>query len=252
MTQQEKAKHFASLHKAGEPLVLFNVWDAASAAVCAKAGAQAIATGSHSVAGALGYDDGEACPLDTILFVLSRICAVTSLPVTHDLERGFGNSAAEVAESCGRALEIGAIGLNIEDSLESGELRSIDEQCERLTAARAAMERSVPGSFLNARCDVFFQKADNEIGGQIDGAIVRATKYADCGASGIFIPGLSDVDAITAFCKRSPLPVNIMRALHGPTTTDLRKTGVSRISHGPFPFIDTMAKVEAMARLVHS
>ncbi|HEY8051463.1 MAG TPA: isocitrate lyase/phosphoenolpyruvate mutase family protein, partial [Steroidobacteraceae bacterium] len=124
-----RAEAFRALHVAGRPLVLFNVWDAGSAKAVAAAGASAIATGSWSVAAANGFTDGEQIPLDMALENLRRIVAATVLPVTVDLESGYGKSAVEVGRTIGRAIEAGAVGCNLEDSFpESGKLRESTEQ----------------------------------------------------------------------------------------------------------------------------
>lgn len=103
-SQTDKAKQFAERHKRGEPIVLLNIWDAGSARAVEAGGAEALATGSHSVAGALGYEDGEAAPLEDVVWMLARICAATELPVSHDTERGYGETPDQVGESCALGL----------------------------------------------------------------------------------------------------------------------------------------------------
>ena len=155
--QQTKAKQFKALHTPGTPLILFNVWDAGSAKVVATANAQAIATGSWSVAAAHGLDDGEKLSLQHALANLARIVAVTDLPVTIDIESGYEDPAHTVAET----IKAGAIGCNLEDSFpHNGQLRDLAEQVERIQAARAAADALGLDYFINARTDVFFQKAD--------------------------------------------------------------------------------------------
>ena len=251
MTPSERARTFRSLHRKGEPLVLFNIWDAASARAVEEGGAPALATGSHSLAAGLGYPDGETVPFDEAMFVLRRICAVTRVPITHDLERGFADTPDGVRARCKTVMEIGAAGVNIEDTLSDGTLRDTQEQAERLAAAKEAMERVTPGAVLNARCDVFFRKETIPWETGLDAALVRANAYAEAGADCLFLPGLSELDHIREMTDASPLPVNIMRTLTGPAIAELAGAGVARISHGPFPFIAAMAHVQALAREVY-
>src|SRR4051812_16614114 len=169
--QRAKADTFRSLHVAGTPLVLFNIWDAGSAKAVAASGARAIATGSWSVAAANGFADGEALPLDLAIDNLRRIVAATNLPVTIDLESGYGESAAAVARCVERAIGAGAVGCNLEDSVpKNGSLRDVHDQAARIAAARQAAERAGLALFLNARTDVFFTKSADAH----DDAIVRA------------------------------------------------------------------------------
>jgi 2-methylisocitrate lyase-like PEP mutase family enzyme len=148
---ESKAQAFAALHAAGDPLVLFNAWDAGSATTIAEAGAKAIATGSWSVAAAQGFADGEKMPLDLVIANLERIVAAVDLPVTVDLEGGYGDAAAAAA----RARRAGAVGCNIEDRIVGGEgLYPADRHAARLAAVR---EAAAPGFFINARVDVFLQ-----------------------------------------------------------------------------------------------
>lgn len=158
-TQKSKAKSFRSLHVPGSPLVLFNAWDAGSAKAVTAAGAKAIATGSWSVAKANGFDDGEDLPLDLALANLSRIVNATSLPVTIDLEKGYGATPAVVGKTIRRSIEAGAVGCNIEDSHSgTGKLRAVADQVRRIAQARKAADATGIAYFINGRTDVFFQK----------------------------------------------------------------------------------------------
>lgn len=147
--QIANASAFRALHTVGDPVVLFNAWDAGSATAIAAAGAKAIATGSWSVASAHGSNDGEQLPLELVLANLARIANTVDLPVTLDFERGYGETPADVGRSVAAAISAGAIGFNIEDS-SAGGLRTADEQAARLAAARAAAERAAVPVFVNA------------------------------------------------------------------------------------------------------
>lgn len=247
----EKSTLFASLHRPGRPVVLLNCWTPATAIIAEKSGASALATGSHSIANAFGFEDGEECPLELSLLVVRYICAATALPVTHDLERGYGQTPAQVAQSCRAVIEAGAIGINIEDSLADGSLRDPGDQADRIGAARSAFDAVISEGVINARCDVFFQKSKPDNGPAIEAVLDRAARYKAAGATCLFVPGLSDIELITQLCERAPLPINIMRTMNGPSIEELSKAGVARISHGPFPYIKAMKTFSELAQSVY-
>lgn len=248
--QRDLAKKFSDLHVPGNPVILFNAWDAGSARAVAAAGVKAIATGSWSVAAAHGYEDGEKVPLELALANLARIVAAVKLPVSLDFETGYGATAEAVGESVARAIAAGAIGFNIEDRLIGGqELRSIEDQSARLRAARRAADASGVPVYLNARTDVFL-KADRSAHDRnlLARALERAAAYAGAGASGLFVPGLVDETLIGELCLASPLPVNILVLPQTPPAKRLAELGVARISHGPGPYRLAMKTVEDAAR----
>ncbi|KJV09838.1 phosphonomutase [Elstera litoralis] len=237
------AETFRALHQPGDPLVLTNIWDVGSAKAVAAAGVPALATGSWGVAAAQGFSDGEALPLDAVLALVRSITAAVPLPLTVDLESGYGKTAGEVHETVAQALAAGAIGFNLEDSLPgTAILRDPTEQAARYAAARRAAEEAGVPVFLNARTDVFFvTPADLHGPDQVAEALARARIYADAGADGIFVPGLADAGLIEAFTKASPLLVNIMATDHTPPRAVLAALGVARISHGANPYRQAMA-----------
>ncbi|HET6805404.1 MAG TPA: isocitrate lyase/phosphoenolpyruvate mutase family protein [Frateuria sp.] len=238
----DKASQFHSLHVRGEPLVLFNAWDAGSARIVAGAGARAIATGSWSVAAANGFEDGEQLPLSFALDNLRRMVDAVTQPVTIDLESGYGETPAAVASTVAAAVQAGAVGCNLEDSFPAtGQLREIAEQATRLAAARAAADAAGVPMFINARTDVFFQKpaAAHDLA-MVDAALQRARAYADAGANGLFVPGVVAEDLIARLAAASPLPVNVMVMPGAPSRARLAELGVARISHGPGPWRGAM------------
>ena len=176
----DKIEALRALHVAGDPLVLFNIWDAGSARVVAQAGAKAIATGSYGVAESLGLKDGQSVPLDLVLANLERILSITELPVTIDMEAGYGDTPAEVAASVARARDAGAAGINMEDRLPGeATLVPIAEQAERLAAAAAS------GLFVNARCDVFLGRdAAADGAALVAEALERGRAYAERARAG--------------------------------------------------------------------
>ena len=234
MTQSANYRAFAALHVAGDPLVLYNIWDAGSAKAVAEAGAKAIASGSASVAAAHGFSDAEGLPLELALANAARVVSAVDLPVTIDFEGGYAVAPDGVAANVARLAETGAIGCNFEDQVVGGDgLHPIDVQAARIRAIRQAVG---PDFFLNARTDIFLKaKLETHDAAMVDGALERAHAYAEAGASGFFVPLLSDLDLLAHFCAHSPLPVNFMAYPGAPSAKEVAATGVARISHGPFP-----------------
>lgn len=242
----DRISAFKSLHVPGNPLILVNIWDAGSAMAVEAAGAKALATGSYGVAGAQGIDDGEHFPLDAALANLGNIITVTNLPVSIDMEAGYGDNPDEVEASVQRAMAAGACGINMEDRLPGEtELLPIADYCGRLAAAAKS------GLFINARCDVFLGQSAETDGAQLVGDVLeRAKAYANSGASGLFVPFLSNAKCIAEICEKSPLPVNILRSPDGPTHKQLADMGVARISHGHQSWAGAMAWLEGQAKQV--
>jgi 2-methylisocitrate lyase-like PEP mutase family enzyme len=245
-----KAEEFRGLHVPGKPLVLFNVWDAGSAKAVAAAGAKAIATGSWSVADANGFADGERIPLVLALDNLRRIVGVTDLPVTVDLESGYGDTSEAVGETISRAMQAGAVGCNLEDSFPAtGKLRPTAEQVARIRRAREAAGAANLRFFINARTDVFFQGSPEEHdAAMVTEAIERARAYTEAGADGLFAPGLADIALIARLAEASPLPLNILVGATTPPLRTLAEHGVARVSHGPGPYLVAMKALEEAAR----
>lgn len=155
-TQIKQANLLKSLHIKGDPLILFNIWDAGSAQAVQEIGAKVIATGSWSVAASHGYEDGEKLPFDLALSNLKRIIASVNLPVTVDLEGGYGKTPAEIQGTVTKVIEAGAVGINFEDQIIGGnDLYSIEEQCTRIKAVREIAEQMSIPLFINARTDIF-------------------------------------------------------------------------------------------------
>ncbi len=245
----EKAKYFHSLHVRGQPLVLFNIWDVGSAKAVEAAGARALATGSWSVAKANGYEDGERVPLDLAIENLRRIVAATDLPVTADLESGYGRSPDMVGRTVERSIEAGAVGCNIEDGVpEGGALRTIAEQVDRIKYARKVAESKQLPYFINVRSDVFFLETKAHCDDKVAAVIERANAYAAAGADGLFVPGLFTPALIGQLAEASPLPLNIMVGDETPCLRELASMGVARVSHGPRPFASMMKSLQAAAR----
>ena len=247
MSPNEKASAFAALHVPGDPLILFNIWDAGSAQAVARAGAKAIASGSASVAGAFGAQDGEDVSLEDSLANAARIVDSVDLPVTIDFEGGYAVDPAEAAANVARLAATGAIGCNFEDQVVASEgMHPTQLQAQRIAAIRQAVG---DGFFINARTDFFLQArpADHD-GALADAAIERVKAYADAGASGFFIPGLTHLALVERIVKASPLPVNAMTWAVAPTREQWASAGIARISYGPGPFRQMQKWLEDAAR----
>lgn len=243
-----KVDDFRALHVPGDPLVLFNIWDAGSTRAVAQAGAKAIATGSFGVAEANGLRDGETVPLELALDTLRRIVSVTDLPVSIDLEAGYGDTPDDVARSVEAAREAGAAGINMEDRLPGEkELVPVTDASKRIAAAAGA------GIFVNARTDVYLGMKPEAIGlDLVEAVLERARAYADAGASGLFVPFLGHHPSINAICEGSPLPVNVLWGPGRGTPAELAALGVARISFGHGPWAAAMAWLGEQAKSVFS
>jgi 2-methylisocitrate lyase-like PEP mutase family enzyme len=248
VNQTKKAKLFAALHVKGTPLILYNAWDAGSAKTIVDAGATAIATSSWSVASAQGYKDGEDLPLPLAEQIVERIAAAVDVPVTVDFEGGYSDDDRNLASNISKLLDLGIIGINFEDRVVKGKgLYDIDRQAKRIAAIRHAAERKGVPLFINARTDVFLGNS-----GDVDEALERAKAYASVGASGFFIPGLTEADHIRRIAEEATLPVNVMVMEGVPSNDKLAKLGVARVSYGPIPYIETMEALQKKASKLFS
>ncbi|MFD6698311.1 MULTISPECIES: isocitrate lyase/phosphoenolpyruvate mutase family protein [unclassified Microbacterium] len=223
----DRATAFLALHH-GRGFVLPNAWDPGSARILAQLGFPAIATTSAGIAWSLGVPDGGALDLDTMLEKVAAIVAAVDVPVTADLEAGYGDDAQDVARTVLRATEIGAVGGNLEDTAD-GVLFGIDEAAERIAAARGVAPR---GTFvLNARTDAYF------FGGTTDPfaeTVARAQRYVEAGADCVFVPGVNDEETIRRLAAEIPAPLNIVAGLaaHVIPAPELFALGVKRVSLG--------------------
>lgn len=231
-----KFEDFTTLHVAGDPLVLFNAWDAGSATAVAKSGVKAIATGSASVAMANGFGDGQEVPIEWALANAERIVRTVELPVTVDFEGGYAEDASGLTANGRRLAETGAIGCNFEDQIVGTDrLYDIADQVARIAALRVGVGIDF---FINARTDLFLKaKPEAHDSALADRAIERGKAYAAAGANGYFIPGLGDLSLVERITKAVGLPVNAMHLPGGPTRSQLASAGIARVSHGPFPYM---------------
>jgi 2-methylisocitrate lyase-like PEP mutase family enzyme len=240
-----KFETFASLHVPGNPVVLYNIWDVGSALAVVRAGAKALATGSHPVADAHGWPDGQNVPIDFALANAKRIVDAVELPLTVDFESAYSAEPEEGGANVARLAATGAVGCNFEDQVIGSEkLHPLDLQVRRIRAIRAAVGEQF---FINARTDLFLktQTYDDAL---IDQVVERGKAFADAGASGFFVPRLADPSQIERVVREVALPLNVIAFPGAPDKKVWAEAGVARISHGPFPQRALMGRLEEMAR----
>jgi 2-methylisocitrate lyase-like PEP mutase family enzyme len=233
-----------SLHRPGDPLLLPNAWDVATAKAVVAAGFPVVATTSGGVAGALGYEDHEGAPGEEMFAATARIARAVDVPVTVDAEAGYGMEPAELVAALRSA---GAAGCNLEDTdYASGALRDPDEQAERLRAVRQAASDEGYGLVINARIDVFLGPLLAGAGPGTQEALVpdavrRANAYLEAGVDCVFPLVLWETDALHAFMSEVGGPVNIVRLPQAPSLADLAELGVARVSWGVLLYLGAMA-----------
>jgi len=250
--QQQRADTLHRLHEAGaKPLVLVNAWDAGSARLLERCGASVIATTSAGLAWSLGYPDGEQVPRDEFIAACARICRVAGaeVPASVDIERGYGQSLAEVCALVRTLIELGVVGINIEDGVvpETRRLRPPHDMCERIAALRSLAAELDLRLFINARTDVYFAAWDDPAG-RFDAALERAQLFTAAGADGIFVPGLDRLDEIDRFARSIELPLNVYAGYPGvPDVAELAAAGVRRISLGCGPLQSALGLLSRIA-----
>lgn len=252
-SQQEKAETLQAQHTGEHILVLPNAWDVASARIFEEIGFGAVATTSAGVANSLGYPDGQYAPRDEVLFVVRRIAQSVQVPVTADIEAGYGaNSVDEVLTTVRGVLEAGAVGINLEDSDGdvNGTLVEVGLQVKKIKAIRElAASKGIP-LVINARTDAF-HLAHLDRAGQFALAVERANAYRETGADCLFTPFVSDASTIAALVKAVDGPLNILAMPGTLPVAALEQMGVKRVSVGAGPFRATLALVQRIARELH-
>jgi len=244
-----KFESFAALHVPGDPLVLYNIWDVGSAQAVGRAGAKALATGSHPVGDALGFGDGQKVPLPFVFDNARRIAQAVDLPLTVDFEGAYSTDPQEGGRNVAALKATGGVGCNFEDQViggakDNGGVHPLDLQVKRIAAIRSAVGEDF---FINARTDLFL-KVKEQDDRLVDQVIERGKAYADAGASGFFVPRLADPRQVERVVRDVPLPLNLIAFPGAPPKAEWAAAGVARISHGPFPHRALMATLEEMAR----
>jgi 2-methylisocitrate lyase-like PEP mutase family enzyme len=244
-TDAARADLLRSLHVPGDPLIVTNVWDAASArAVASAAGVQALATASHSISEARGVPDGEGLTVDEALDAAGIIVRAVDLPVSVDFERGYSPDAAGVEANARRLAETGAAGLNIEDSLDGSTMRALAEQVERVAAVRAGGDAAGVPLVINARVDALRR------GETIDEAIGRANAYLAAGGDVAFMLGLDTADLVARAVAEIDGPVSVIAKAGYLPLAQLADLGIARVSFGNGPHSLTLHHLTAAAEVL--
>jgi len=253
MSQPEQGALFRRLHQGPAILVLPNVWDVASARIVEQAGFAAVATSSAGVAFALGYPDGERISRDEMTAVVARIVAHVGVPVTADMEAGYGRGAEDAAATVRAVIAAGAVGMNFEDSPGEGGEPLLPEalQVERVRAAREAADATGVPFVLNARTDVFLEQV-GEPAGRLAHAVRRLNAYRSAGADCLFAPGVSDAATIATLVKEVRGPLNVLAVAASPPIRELERLGVARVSLGSGPMRAGLAVLRRIAEELRS
>jgi 2-methylisocitrate lyase-like PEP mutase family enzyme len=249
VSQSERAAYFRQLHT-NRPLVLPNAWDAASARVIELAGALAIASTSAGVSWSYGRSDGQKLQREEMIQVIRRMAQAVTVPVTADVESGYGSgSTHDVAETAHALIALGVVGMNIEDSpgRDGQTLLAPEAHAERIRAAREAARAAGGDLVINARTDVYlFEVGAPET--RFDAAVQRANLYRAAGADCVFVPGVIDAETIAALVQAIDCPVNIMAMPGAPSVAQLGHLGVARVSVGQAIIQAALATTRRAAR----
>jgi 2-methylisocitrate lyase-like PEP mutase family enzyme len=240
-TQRARAIRFRDLHQGPGILVLANAWDAASARIFEKAGCAAIATTSAGVAASLGFAD-EDIPVSVMLEAVARIAAAVSLPLSADMESGFGDTAEKVVETANAVLQAGGVGMNLEDAAGDPALH-----VEKVQAVRHASDAAGIPLVINARTDVYLRQLGDPAD-RFDEAVRRSNAYRKAGADCLFVPGVRDAATIGHLTAAIDGPVNILAVPGAPSVGELERLGVRRVSVGSGPMRATLALTARIAR----
>jgi len=244
--QKAKAHAFRGLHHGPKILVLPNVWDVASALILEEAGFGAMATTSAGIAFSLGYPDGQKISREEMLARVARIARAVKLPVTADVEAGYGERPEDAADTARGVIEAGAVGMNLEDGLDRhGQLVDLSLQLEKIRAVREIALKSGVLLVLNARTDVYLE----QIGApetRYGATVLRLLAYRDAGADCVFAPGVRDAETISRLVRDLRCPLNILAGPGSLSTPELEKLGVARASLGSGPMRATLGLVRRM------
>jgi 2-methylisocitrate lyase-like PEP mutase family enzyme len=245
---REKATAFRALHHGPKALVLPNIWDVASARIVEEAGYPAIATTSAGVAFSLGYPDGEKISREEMLARVARIARAVKVPVTADVEAGYGPRPEDAAQTARGVIEAGAVGMNFEDGTEdpAHPLVDLSLQLEKIRAIRETALNAGVLLVLNARTDVYLRQVGPREE-RYDEAVRRLLAYRDAGAECVFVPGLRDPEVIRRIVQDVKCPVNILAGPGSPTIPELERLGVARVSLGSSPMRATLGLLRRMA-----
>ena len=246
--QRNMADAFRAMHSAKPVLLLANVWDVASARVIEEAGFPAVATTSAGIAFANGFPDGQKIPADRMIAAIAAIAAAVRVPVTADVESGYGSKPEHAARIAREVIQAGAVGMNLEDATHDGEkpLIELSLQLEKIKAVRETAQREGVPIVLNARTDVYLLQV-GEPARRYDETVRRLSAYRDAGADCVFAPGLRDAATIGRLVADLKFPLNILAGPGSPSVSELAAIGVRRISLGSGPMRATLGFLRRLA-----
>ena len=245
-SQVAKANLFRDLHRGPKILVLPNAWDVASARILENAGVAAIATTSAGVAFTLGYPDGQKISREEMLGVVARIAAKVKIPVSADIEAGYGSRPEDAALTARAVIEAGAVGLNLEDRTDDRRLVDLSLQLEKIAAVRESSRKMGVPLVLNARTDVYLLEV-GQPEARFDEAVKRLTAFRDAGADCLFAPGIRDLEVISRLVRELEFPVNILAGPGSPSIPELEKIVVARVSLGSSTMRATLGLLQRIA-----
>ncbi|HKB44326.1 MAG TPA: isocitrate lyase/phosphoenolpyruvate mutase family protein, partial [Chitinophagaceae bacterium] len=225
---------FYQLHQQQKPLIIANAWNVKSAQLIEQSGYQAIATSSGAISNSLGYEDGEKMPFSELLYIVQRIKAGTTIPLSVDLERGYTDNLSELIENIQKLVDTGVAGINLEDA--QGE----EIYLKKLHSIKNHFEKTNQKVFINARTDGFLQKVESPL----ETTIKRAKLYQEAGADGLFVPAVSDPAIIKEIASATTLPLNVVGTPKLSSIKTLSECGVRRISMAVFLYKATYSRIE--------
>jgi 2-methylisocitrate lyase-like PEP mutase family enzyme len=248
LDQAKKAEALRAMHVGADVLLLPNAWDAASARIIEEAGFPAIATTSAGIAFAHGYPDGQRIPADHMIGAIAEIAEAVKVPVTADVEAGYGAKPEHAGHTARRVIEAGAVGMNFEDATGDARQPLVDLplQLEKIRAIRETAEKQGVRLVLNARTDVYLLQ-EGDPARRYDEAVRRLTAFRDAGADCVFVPGLRDAATIGRLVADLRCPVNVLAVPGSPSVAELAALGVRRISLGSGPMRATLSLLRRLA-----
>lgn len=240
---------FKELHENKQPFILCNVWDVPSTQIAEQLGFEAIGTSSAAIAKMLGKEDGERILFEDLLYVVKLISEASKLPLTVDIESGYGNSINAIVENIKQLVELGVVGINIEDSdliLDERRLCDSSEFADKLSAIKTELNQQGIDIFINVRTDTYLLGIDDAL----QETLARSAMYQKAGVDGLFVPGIKKEQDIKGVVTSTTLPLNVMCIPDLPDLTCLQNLGVKRISMGNFVHEAMLASLSSMLKLV--
>src|SRR6201993_2618502 len=251
LEQKKKAEAFRAMHTGEGAVVLPNVWDVARARIIQEARFEAIATTSAGIAFALGFPDGQKIPAEQMIAAIAPIATAVRVPVTADVEAGYGQAPEDAGRTARNVIDAGAVGMNFEDATGDADhpLTELPLQLERIRAIRETANRFRIPIVLNARTDVYLLQITDP-SRRYDEAVRRLSAFRDAGADCVFVPGVRDAETIGRFVADLKCPVNILGVPGSPSVPELVKLGVKRISLGSGPMRASLGFLRKLAEEV--